>query len=470
MALALKIVGVADDVEFLATLLVAPVIVATLVGDRNLGYVAAGVAAVAYLSLRFEDVQDAGAIGVVILVVFRAGSYGFVAYVTPLLFGRLTGDAAPAGIPARHLRAEVVDPWAAAADEVDLAPVLSEPESAWAPDDELDDDLVPAGAESQFARAWQDEAPLDEWADEPLAPPAPRVPTGWIDDATSPLGDETIPVGFTGELFLGRLTTGSTPIVRSNGNGHGHGHGVGTNGGATQPQPPPAPPLQPLQPGYDAPTARQDPPAGRYMTEPPPEPVRRRQDAAWGAAPPSAEDTGPPGPPGGPGGRRHERAQSRPHVAHDPSGGIDPETRLWNAQFFRDRLTSAVEHSRRSAHSFSVVMIQVADEPFQPLPYRRQVALLRELGHQFVPRFVDHLVHLPDGAQHWFAVVLVDTDRTAAGAFEHRLRATIAGYLKSRGLRVGELQSASLTSPDDDEAMASIWASLLGADPSGVDA
>ena len=517
VALALKVVGVADDVEFLATLLVAPVIVATLVGDRNLGYVAAGVAAIGYLSLRFEDIQDAGAVGVVTLVVFRAGSYGFVAYITPLLHARLAGesDDATERAPARHLRVDVVDPWDVVADDEAVAaePPLDDwegaslgpPSPAWqaAADDEQDDDFAPAASvatatvESDFAQAWQDEAPLDEWAAEaaesllsqPQAPPAPRVPTGWIDDATSPLGDETIPVGFTGELFLGKLTTGSTPIVRQNGGGNGSGHrapsygGATPNGGSRGSDEPTYGTLSPPGPqGYDAPTRQQprverngDPAQRRYMAEPPDEPARHRQDAAWGAASPSAgerererERESEPGHMSG--GRRHGRPQSRPNVAHDPSGGVDPETRLWNAQFFRDRLTAAVEHSRRSANSFSVVMIQVADEPFQPLPYRRQVALLRELGHQFVPRFVDHLVHLPDGAQHWFAVVLVDTDRPAANAFERRLRATIAGYLKSRGLRVGEVQSASLTSPDDDEAMAAIWASLLGADTRGVGA
>jgi GGDEF domain-containing protein len=148
----------------------------------------------------------------------------------------------------------------------------------------------------------------------------------------------------------------------------------------------------------------------------------------------------------------------------NPSVGIDPETRLWNAQFFRDRLTAEVDSSRQRGSPFSIVMIQVADEPFQPLPYRRQVALLRELGHQFVPRFADHLVHLPDGAQHWFAVVMPDTDKSAANGFERRLRSALSGYLRSRGLRVDTLQSATLTSPDDDEAMATVWASLLGAD------
>ena len=687
VALAVKVVGVADNVEFVATLLVAPVIMATLLGDRNLGYVAAFVAAVAYLSLRFDDIQDAGATGVVILVVFRAGSYGFVAYVTPLLSTRLQGDAgdAAAMAVARHLRVDVLDPgtpsssladgpgavdadadhWGPADDE--QVPVLATgppedwdgsplgpPAPAWqsAPDDvqagagsrwddlpPLDDDLpttvaaAPVGPDNEFARAWQDEAPLDDWAAESAAarhepPPAPRVPTGWIDDATSPLGDETIPVGYTGELFLGKelglldpMTGPAAAAGRpSNGNGrpspaepspgagtngtsrrepvygsssrsdpYGSDRGArrepaygssggaepppttqvpaygspgaepppttqvpvsGSSGGAEPPprtqepvfrsraaaassseasEPPPttrepvfgprsgpdpayggsssdSPPFEARSPAYGNPRADGTlaaPRSGSWADPPEPRPGRTSGEHAradlgvdapaeprhWSSPPPPAPsgpspaspaapafgDLGPPAAPS----RRHDRAEpsSRSHghggvgdQVAEPSGGVDPETRLWNAQFFRDRLTAAVDHSRRNGKSFSVVMVQVADEPFQSLPYRRQVALLRELGHQFVPRFVDHLVHLPDGAQHWFAVVLVDTDRPAANEFERRLRSTIAAYLRSRGLRVGEVQSASLTSPDDDEAMATVWASLLGADPYGVGA
>jgi hypothetical protein len=108
-------------------------------------------------------------------------------------------------------------------------------------------------------------------------------------------------------------------------------------------------------------------------------------------------------------------------------------------------------------------MIQIPDTPFQTLSYRRQVALLRELGHQFIrAQVVDHLVHLPDGDHHWFAAVLSATDRTGAHAFERRLRSAIAGYLRNRGLGLADIQSATLTSPDDDATMSEIWASLLG--------
>lgn len=508
VALALWAVGVADRVEFLATLLVAPVIVATLLGDRNLGYVTAAAASVAYLALRFDDIRDAGALGVVILVVCRAGSYGFVAYITPLLAERLGFDLPEARSGARHLRVDVDDPasdrWAdepPPADEWDVSP-LGRPAPAWqAAEDELngadayapvglaappagppggptgpagwddlafDDELFDtragngngtsaAGVDSGFARAWQDSGPLDDWTAEavvppapapppaPSGPPAPRVPTGWIDDATSPIGDETIPVGYTGELFLGKelgLLGGGASAPQSwptNGGSNGHGHhpdqprpGNGTGAPTAWEAPP-----QPAQP--PPPPHAPQPAAPRYQQPPPPAPPQPQlQPEPAGRQPAPTE--------------------------RNPSVGIDAETRLWNAQYFRDRLTAEVDSSRQRNSPFSIVMIQVADEPFQPLPYRRQVALLRELGHQFVPRFVDHLVHLPDGAQHWFAVVLPDTNKAEAHGFERQLRTALSGYLRSRGLRVETMQSASLTSPDDDEAMATVWASLLGAE------
>ena len=86
------------------------------------------------------------------------------------------------------------------------------------------------------------------------------------------------------------------------------------------------------------------------------------------------------------------------------------------------------------------------------------MTLLRELGYQFVAGgVVDHLVHVPDQAQHWFAVILPDTDRSGAQVLERRLRLGIGGYLSSRGLRLRDLDSASLTAPDDDPAMGQIW-------------
>jgi hypothetical protein len=146
-----------------------------------------------------------------------------------------------------------------------------------------------------------------------------------------------------------------------------------------------------------------------------------------------------------------------------PLPAVDPETGLWTARFLRDRLSAERTRSRRSRHPFSLVLVQVPDAPLATLPYRRQLTLLRELGYQFVAGgVVDHLVHVPDQEQHWFAVILPDTDRSGAQVLERRLRLGIGGYLSSRGLRLSELQSASLTAPDDDPAMAAIWDALIG--------
>ena len=70
-----------------------------------------------------------------------------------------------------------------------------------------------------------------------------------------------------------------------------------------------------------------------------------------------------------------------------------------------------------------------------------------------------------DTIGHWFAVILGETDRPAAQEFEQRLRSAIGGYLRHRGLQVHDIESASMTSPDDDQLMADVWASLLGSPP-----
>jgi TPR repeat protein len=144
---------------------------------------------------------------------------------------------------------------------------------------------------------------------------------------------------------------------------------------------------------------------------------------------------------------------------------VNLKTGLWTAKFLRDRLSSEQSRSRRTHRSYSLVLVQVPASPLASLPYQRQLTVLRGLGHQFVAGgVVDHLVHVPDETRHWFAVILPDTDRSGAQVIERRLRLGIGGYLSSRGLRLGELESASLTAPDDDPAMAEVWDALLGPD------
>ena len=60
-------------------------------------------------------------------------------------------------------------------------------------------------------------------------------------------------------------------------------------------------------------------------------------------------------------------------------------------------------------------------------------------------------------------------DRAGAQVLERRLRIGIGGYLRSRGLPLPELESASLTSPDDDAALGAIWDALAArGDPAGA--
>ncbi len=174
---------------------------------------------------------------------------------------------------------------------------------------------------------------------------------------------------------------------------------------------------------------------------------------------------------GAPGGHADSFAAApAPRPAPVTLPAVDPETGLWTAKFLRDRLSSERSRSRRSGRPFSLVLVQVPDGPLAQLPYRRQVTLLRELGYQFVAGgVVDHLVHVPDQSQHWFAVILPDTDRSGAQVLERRLRLGIGGYLSSRGLRLRDLESASLTAPDDDPAMGQIWEALIGPEDGGPD-
>jgi hypothetical protein len=165
--------------------------------------------------------------------------------------------------------------------------------------------------------------------------------------------------------------------------------------------------------------------------------------------------------------RRQAAAQPPPPrpaaPAQDGPSPVDPETRLWTARYLCDRIAAEKAWCEQTGNPFSLVLVQVPDEPFAMLPYRRQVTLLRELGHQFVAGgVIDHLVHVPDQAQHWFAVVLPGIDRASAQVLERRLRTGIGGYLRSRGVPLPHLQSASLTAPDDDPALGEIWDALSG--------
>lgn len=470
LAAVLRFLGV-DNVEVVATLLFAVVFGATVLAGQIAGYLAAGLATALYAWMRRDTLDDVGATLFAVVVATRAVSYLVLAGVShavadrlpsvplPGLMGRpwesqhgearMKAVAAPHGDPISTPPGalwsgdqqvvsstaewapgseQAANPWEGGAQSLkDVLPAswgaMDDEEAAWGPPGEIErfdefdelaelEGVASAGDLPQPTDHWGStyslptpppqvaprkpegvQTPADPW---PVQPASPEMPRGWMNDEQ--LGDETIPVGLTGELFLpemagdaGPTPTGHSPAPDSGGVGHVD------------------------QTGADAPRVERP------------------------AAPPGYL---------GLGGQLPE---------------IDPGTGLHTAHYLRDRLAAERDACRASGSSFSMVMVQIPDTPFQALPHGRQVALLRELGYQFGQAgMVDHLVHLPDGARHWFAVVLAGTDKPGARNFERRLRSAIAGYLRNRGLRLQDVESATLTSPDDDEPMAAIWSSLLG--------
>ena len=292
---------------------------------------------------------------------------------------------------------------------------------------------APATGRAPASDPWGTPPASDPWG----TPSAPPAPSGWEapNPATQPPGPAAPWSGLSSDTW--------PPS--------GPAHQVWDDPGAGKVAPEPDP--------WDEPSAPAD---DRWADRSAPE--APGAGAAWG--PPSASSVGPPSvgaaPSRGP-------APAAPRSEQPDLPAVDPETGLWTAKFLRDRLSSERARSRRSGHPCSMVLVQVPDGPLAQLPYRRQVTLLRELGYQFVAGgVVDHLVHVPDQQQHWFAVILPDTDRSGAQVLERRLRLGIGGYLASRGLRLRDLESASLTAPDDDPAMEQIWEALIG--PEGGDA
>jgi hypothetical protein len=276
----------------------------------------------------------------------------------------------------------------------------------------------------------------DSWGT-PLGPASPPAPDPWggAADATQAWDAPPAPEGSGGPW------AGLSPDTWSAGPGAGQT-------GRVWDDPAVSPSTgDPAGDQWSASTGRTGPPSGAV----PPAP---------GWSPPAAAPAGRPVPPPPP----------PPPAAAVNLPAVDQETGLWTAKFLRDRLSAERARSRRTGHPFSLVLVQVPDGPLAQLPYRRQVTLLRELGYQFVAGgIVDHLVHVPDEAQHWFAVILPDTDRSGAQVLERRLRLGIGGYLSSRGLRLRDLESASLTAPDDDPAMGQIWEALIGPEDGGPD-
>lgn len=416
----LVVAGV-DRVEVVATLLFVPVFAAGLVVGRSAGLVTAGVATVVYLALRAADVDDAGMASVGLLALTRAAAYAVAAEVgvraQPLVDRLSQGnewDDSPLVARGRAFSKRE--------RPGDDAFAAGQPTSVWVT---TPDDAYAGSAHATYAGSAH--ADSSRWSEpEPVSSGMGAPGSEWAE----PLGSLGAEPGWQSE-----------PPARS----------PGSNG---WPPDPPTMSPPPWSDPYGSP-AVSDPRGAPAVPDPD---DARWQPGAWYDAVPS--------PPPRPAPRRHA-ARVAPSA---PAPPIDPETRLWTARFLCDRIAAEKAACERSGSPFSLVLVQVPDEPFALLPYRRQVTLLRELGHQFVAGgVIDHLVHVPDQTQHWFAVVLPDIDHAGAQVLERRLRIGIGGYLRSRGLPLSELESASLTSPDDDPELGAIWDALaVRGDPAGA--
>jgi hypothetical protein len=484
VAAGLVLTGV-DRVEVVATLLFVPVFAAGLVVGRSAGLLTAAIAAVVYLALRSADVDDAGVASVGLLTLTRAVAYAVAAEVgvraQPLVDRLSQGnewDDSPLVARGRAFsKRERPGEDAFATGERTSVWVTTPDDAAYSYAGADDDAYSYAGADDDaytYARADGDANAYAGADDDASAAPAPAAYTGSA-AADSPGWAEP------GPMASASAATGSEwaePL------------------GSLRPEPgwgPQTPPRSPGSNGWppDPPSISPPPWSDPYGSPA----VAGRGDDEWAppSPPPWSDPYGNPAisdPRGTPAARDPDGARWRPGAWYDavppptpapgrpaaqaprsaPAPPIDPETRLWTARFLCDSIAAEKEACGRSGSPFSLVLVQVPDEPFALLPYRRQVTLLRELGHQFVVGgVVDHLVHVPDQTQHWFAVLLPDIDRAGAQVLERRLRMGIGGYLRSRGLPLSELESASLTSPDDDAALGAIWDALaVRGDPAGA--
>ena len=416
-----------DRGEVVATLLFVPVFAAGLIVGRSAGLLAAAVATVVYLALRSADVDDAGMASIGVLALTRAAAYAV---------------AAEVGLRAQPLVDRLLQ-----GNEWDDSPLVARGR-AFSKRERAGDDSFATG---QRTSVW-----VTTPDDDPGYPAPTEVePPDWPEPA--PVATAARAGGSEWSEPLGSLAPDyARPPEPA-------GRPTGANGG---PPDPPAVSPPPWSDPYGSPAVPE--PAGEWSppapspapwSDPGGTPAVAADDPRW--QPGSWYDAVPP-PPSPPAPSRPvppRRATPAAASAHAPP--IDPETRLWTARFLCDRIAAEKAYCERTGSPFSLVLVQVPDEPFALLPYRRQVTLLRELGHQFVAGGVlDHLVHVPDRTQHWFAVLLPDVDRSDAQVLERRLRTGIGGYLRSRGLPLAELESASLTSPDDDPALGAIWDAL----------
>jgi GGDEF domain-containing protein len=139
---------------------------------------------------------------------------------------------------------------------------------------------------------------------------------------------------------------------------------------------------------------------------------------------------------------------------------VDDETGLFNARHLLHQLDLETARAKRYQTLFSVVQLDLSTEAFAGLRSRERRGVLRDLGRLLGEsvRNVDHVVHVRDGDQHAFAVVLPETAHEGAEVFRARFDDRVRAYLAERGVSIdGEHPPANaLTIPGDDDALTSL--------------
>ena len=186
-----------------------------------------------------------------------------------------------------------------------------------------------------------------------------------------------------------------------------------------------------------------DVPPGHWAGPPP---------GAGGPAPgPSAGAWAPAGPPPAP------AAPGPPAIP-----AIDPETRLWSGRYLCDRLAAEQQAAAQHGDPFSLVLVQVPDGhwPRCHAAARSRCCVSSATSSWRAARSTTWST-CPTRRSTGSPSSCPGPTATRPSSSSVALRDGVGGYLRSRGLLLNELESASLTSPDDDEAMGAIWEGLI---------
>lgn len=146
---------------------------------------------------------------------------------------------------------------------------------------------------------------------------------------------------------------------------------------------------------------------------------------------------------------------------------IDDATGLFNARFLLQETDLESARSKRYDSVFGVSVIDIPVSWFSAMSRKRREKVLRELGALMTGsvRTVDRAVHAEDATVHRFAVVLPETGPEGARTFTDKLAEQLIPWLDKREVSgAGELHTATITFPEDEEQLALLRRSFSAID------